>query len=237
VDLPGPEGRRRILVVDDDRSARTFLHHLLTLEGYSVEEAPDARRALERVAGSPPDLVLLDIMMPGQDGLDALAVLRRTSDVPVILLSAKDGESDRVVGLRLGADDYVVKPFSPVELLARMATVMRRAEAPRAPRAPSTQLERGGLRVDLATREVTVDGRTVDLPHREYEMLVFLASWPGQPFSREELLDQVWGASADRPAPATVTEHVRRIRKRIEQDPDRPRRIRTVRGVGYRFDP
>jgi two-component system phosphate regulon response regulator PhoB len=233
VDLSGPEGRRRILVVDDDRSTRTLLREFLTTEGYAVDEASDARRALQHIGRAPPDLVLLDVMMPGQDGLDALAVLRRTSEVPVILLTAKDGENDRVVGLRLGADDYVVKPFSPAELAARIATVLRRAR-------PATQhehLDLGALQIDLATREVTVRGRIVDLPAREYDMLAFLAGSPRRTFSREELLEHVWPSSSDRPAPATVTEHVRRIRSRIEKDPDRPRWIRTVRGAGYRFDP
>jgi len=233
VDLPRPEGRRRILVVDDDPSTRRFLRDLLTMEGYAVEEASTAPQALRHVAGAPPDLVLLDVMMPGQDGLDALAVLRRTSDVPVILLTAKDGESDRVVGLRLGADDYVVKPFSPAELAARIATVLRRARPPSA----AAPLDFGDLRIDPVRREVTARGRAVDLPAREYEMLVFLASSPRVAFTREQLLERVWGSTLDRQAPATVTEHVRRIRSRIEDDPGRPRWIRTVRGVGYRFDP
>jgi DNA-binding response OmpR family regulator len=233
VDRSTPRERRRILVVDDDRSTRTLLREFLTTEGYAVDEASDAGHALRQVESLPPHLVLLDVMMPGQDGLDALAVLRRTSDVPVILLTAKDGESDRVVGLRLGADDYVVKPFSPAELAARIATVLRRARPP----APLAHLDLGDLQIDLATREVTVRGRIVDLPSREYEMLAFLAASPRQTFSRDELLEQVWPSSADRPAPATVTEHVRRIRSRIEKDPDHPRWIRTVRGAGYRFDP
>jgi two-component system alkaline phosphatase synthesis response regulator PhoP len=233
VDVSTPDVRRRILVVDDDASTRTFLRDFLTIEGYAVEDAATAPQALRQVAHSAPDLVLLDVMMPGQDGLDALAVLRRTSDVPVILLTAKDGESDRVVGLRLGADDYVVKPFSPAELAARIATVLRRAR----PSSPSAPLDFGGLRIDETTHRVTARGRTVDLPAREYEMLVFLASAPRQAFSRDQLLERVWGSSADRQGVATVTEHVRRIRSRIEEDPERPRWIRTVRGVGYRFDP
>jgi two-component system phosphate regulon response regulator PhoB len=233
VDASEPEGRRRILVVDDDRSTRTLLRQLLTTEGYAVDEASDAAHALQQVVTRPPDLILLDIMMPVQDGLDALAVLRRTSDVPVILLTAKDGESDRVVGLRLGADDYVVKPFSPAELAARISTVLRRAR----PMAPPAHLDLGDLHIDLGTREVTARGRVVDLPAREYEMLAFLAGSPRRTFSRDELLERVWPSSADRPGPATVTEHVRRIRSRIEKDPDHPRWIRTVRGVGYRFDP
>jgi len=153
--------------------------------------------------------------------------------VPVILVTAKDTETDRVVGLRLGADDYVTKPFSHAELLARISSVLRRAR----PAATSTQLDHGDLQIDLANREVRVRGRLVDLPAREYEMLTFLAASPGVAFSRGELIEQLWDGGAEQPGPATVTEHVRRLRGRIEQDPDRPRWIRTVRGVGYRFDP
>ncbi len=231
--LRRPEGGLRVLVVDDDPSTRTVLREFLRMEGYAVDEARDADAAMEKVTSWLPDLLLLDIMMPGRDGLEFLAALRRTSDVPVILLTAKDDEGDRVVGLRLGADDYVVKPFSPAELAARIATVLRRVRAGRAP----ARLEFDALHIDLASREVTVRGRPVELPAREYDMLVFLASSPRRAFSREQLLEQVWGSSSDRQDPATVTEHMRRLRRRIEEDPEDPRWLRTVRGVGYRFDP
>jgi DNA-binding response OmpR family regulator len=231
--MPGHEGHRRILVVDDDEPTRRLLRELLTMEGYTVEEAPDGPTAITKVSGLHPDLVLLDVMMPGLDGLDVLAHVRRTSDVPVILLTAKDDENDRIVGLRLGADDYVGKPFSPAEVVARIATVLRRTVAPRA----HTALEFDGLHIDPASREVTVRGELVEMPAREYELLLYLASAPRQAFSREELLEAVWGSSPDRQQPSTVTEHIRRIRRRIEEDPDRPRWIRTVRGLGYRFDP
>jgi DNA-binding response OmpR family regulator len=233
VDRSTSPGRRRILVVDDDVSTRSMLRDLLDLEGYAVDDAPSARQLLERVRTAPPDLVLLDVMMPGQDGLDALAVLRRTSDVPVILVTAKDSETDRVVGLRLGADDYVTKPFSHAELLARISSVLRRARPSRTP----AEIDHGDLQIDLVNREVRVRGSLIDLPAREYDMLTYLASSPGVAFSREQLLAELWNGRADHPGPATVTEHVRRLRGRIEQDPDRPRWIRTVRGVGYRFDP
>jgi DNA-binding response OmpR family regulator len=225
-------GHRRILVVDDDEPTRTLLREVLTMEGYVVEEAPDGPSAVARVGATPPDLVLLDVMMPGQDGLDVLAVLRQTTDVPVILLTAKDDEDDRVVGLRLGADDYVGKPFSPDEVAARIETVLRRAGPSRHP----AVLEFDGLRIDVASRQVTVGDEVVEMPAREFELLVFLASAPRHAFSRDELLEAVWGSSADRRQPTTVTEHVRRIRQRIEEDPDRPRWLHTVRGVGYRFD-
>ncbi len=223
----------RILVVDDDRATRTLLRRLLSTEGYDVDEAPDGASAVQSVESRAPDLVLLDVMMPGQDGLEVLETLRRTTDVPVILLTAKGDEADRVLGFRFGADDYVVKPFSSAELAGRIAAVLRRTGALR-PGAHT--LEFDGLRIDLARREVTVDGRAVELPAREYEVLAFLASSAGQTFSRQQLLDRLWPGSAE-PGEGTVTEHVGRLRRRIEEDPEKPRWVRTVRGVGYRFDP
>ncbi|MDQ4069288.1 MAG: response regulator transcription factor [Actinomycetota bacterium] len=222
----------RILVVDDDRSVRTLLRRLLTTEGYCVEEAVDGATALEKVAAFAPDLVLLDIMMPGQDGLEILEGLRRSSDVPVILVTAKGDEPHRVLGFRLGADDYVVKPFSTAELVGRIGAVLRRSGAGR----PGQELRFDGLSIDPRTRKVTVHGRAVDLPAREYALLAFLASSPQQVFTREQLLERLWPPSGDR-SPATVTEHIARIRRRIEDDPERPRWVRTVRGVGYRFEP
>jgi len=221
-------------VVDDDKAVRNLLRGLLTAEGYTVEEAPNGPTALDRAAQVAPDLVLLDVMMPGQSGLDVLAVLRRTSDVPVIILTAKDDETDRVVGLRLGADDYVVKPFSTAELTARLASVLRRSGAAR----PRTgRLEFAGLELDLGKRTVKLGRRIVEMPSREFDLLAFLASSPRATFTREQLLEQVWGSSADALHVATVTEHIRRIRKRIEKQPEQPRWVRTVRGVGYRFEP
>ena len=227
-DLDSP----RILVVDDDATVRTLLRRMLTIEGYAVDEAADGASAMAKVEAWAPDLLLLDIMMPGQDGLDVLSVLRRTSAVPVILLTAKSEEADRVLGFRFGADDYVVKPFSTAELIARIAAVLRRTGANRS----GGSLHFDGLDIDLAKREVTVRGAMVDLPAREYEVLAFLASFPQQTFSREQLLDRLWPHNGER-IPSTVTEHVGRIRRRIEEDPERPRWIRTVRGVGYRFEP
>ena len=223
-----------MLVVDDDKSVRGLLRGLLTTEGYTVDEATNGPAALDRLGRAPaPDLVLLDVMMPGQSGLDVLATLRRTSNVPVVILTAKDDETDRVVGLRLGADDYVVKPFSNAELLARLASVLRRTGAYQAP----ATLEFPGLKLDLTSREVTIGRRRVELPAREFDLLAFLASSPRETFSREQLLEQVWGSSADAQNATTVTEHIRRIRTRIEKQPDRPRWVRTVRGLGYRFEP
>lgn len=230
---PRSPSHRRILVVDDDARTIAFLHELLTMEGYAVDEARDGPTGLAKVATFAPDLVLLDVMMPGQDGLDALAELRRTTDVPVIMVTAKAHESDRVVGLRLGADDYVVKPFSAAELVARISSVLRRSGAGRR----AAKLDFEGLAIDLASRQVVVEDAVVDMPAREYELLVFMASSPGHVFSRRELLEAVWDASAGHQQPSTVTEHIRRVRARIERDPDAPRWIRTVRGTGYRFDP
>jgi DNA-binding response OmpR family regulator len=229
----GTEVGPRILVVDDDRATRTLLRRLLTTEGYDVDEAPDGTTAVEMVEERAPDLLLLDVMMPDQDGLEVLQRLRRSCDVPVILLTAKGDEADRVLGFRFGADDYVVKPFSSAELAGRIAAVLRRTAALRP---DTTTLQFDGLHIDVAKREVAVDGRPVDLPAREYEVLAFLASSPGQTFTRQQLLDELWPPSADR-GEATVTEHVGRLRRRIEADPERPRWVRTVRGIGYRFDP
>jgi DNA-binding response OmpR family regulator len=226
------DGGQRILVVDDDRSIRTLLCRLLATEGYEVEEAADGPSALQKISAQAPDLLLLDVMMPGQDGLEVLEGLRRTSNVPVILLTAKGEEADRVLGFRFGADDYVVKPFSSAELSGRIAAVLRRTGGTRA----TTTLDFDGLHVDLARRAVTVRGAAVDLPAREFEVLAFLASSPGQTFSREQLMEALWPPSGER-HPGTVTEHIGRLRRRIEEDPDRPRWIRTVRGVGYRFEP
>ncbi|HEX3539611.1 MAG TPA: response regulator transcription factor [Acidimicrobiales bacterium] len=222
----------RILVVDDDEPTRTMLQRLLSWEGYVIEVAGDGPAALAMVEQDGPDLVLLDVMMPGQDGLSVLAELRKTSDVPVIFLTAKGDEGDRVLGLRSGADDYVVKPFSTAELVARIEAVLRRTDHHPVGGRPATDLV-----VDQRRRIVTVRGQVVDLPPREFDLLAFLAASPGQVFSREQLLSAVWPSAGERPDPGTVTEHARRLRQRIEEDPDEPRWIRTIRGIGYRFDP
>ncbi len=181
-------------------------------------------------------------MLPGRDGLDILGDLRRTSDVPVILLTARGEEADRVVGLKLGADDYVVKPFSAAELSARVQSVLRRSQPAAAP--ASSPAARGGrslafdgLQIDLDTREVSVKGEAVEITAREFDLLAFLAASPRQVFSRQQLLEQVWDSSSDWQSDATVTEHVRRLRRKIEDDPDQPRWVTTARGVGYRFEP
>jgi DNA-binding response OmpR family regulator len=175
-------------------------------------------------------------MMPARDGLDVLGDLRKNSDIPVILVSALAEEADRVIGLKMGADDYVVKPFSAAELSARIESVLRRAQMRGTPQA-TTKLAFDGLVVDPATREVTMGGSKIEMTAKEFDLLAFLAASPRQVFSRDQLLHQVWGSSSAWQSDATVTEHVRRLRRKIEEDPDNPRWIATVRGVGYRFEP
>ena len=226
---------RTVLVVDDDPMVRSLLVRLLHMEGYDVLEAGDGQTALDLVANRPPDLVLLDVMLPARDGLEVLGDLRRKSDVPVILISALGEEADRVLGLKMGADDYVVKPFSAAELSARIESVLRRASLRDAE--AGTVLSFDGLAVDLRTREVTVRGQKVDVTAKEFDLLAFLAGSPRHVFSRDQLLHQVWGSSSEWQSDATITEHVRRLRRKIEDDPDNPRWIATVRGVGYRFEP
>ncbi len=231
--LPSDGDRPRVLVVDDEPMVREVVAAYLQREGFRVTEAADGAAALDRLAAGMPDLVVLDLMLPHVDGYEVMRRLRRRSDVPVILLTARADEPDRVLGLELGADDYVVKPFSPRELAARVRSVLRRAR----PRPEPVRLEFDGLVVDSRTREVLVDGAAVDLTAREFELLAFLAAAPRQVFSRGQLLEQVWDSSPDYQDPSTVTVHVRRIRHKIEHDPRRPRWLVTVWGVGYRFEP
>ena len=205
----------------------------LSLDGFQAEEANSAAAAIESIRHDRPDLVLLDVMMPGRDGLDLLAELRRAGDLPVIMVTARGGEADRVMGLRLGADDYMVKPFSPAELVARINAVLRRRIAV----ATTSTLEFDGLSLDRTTRTLTVRGKAVPTTAKEFDLLAFLASSPSQVFTRDQLLDKVWDSSSEWQDPGTVTEHVRRVRLAIEEDPGNPRRIRTVRGVGYSFEP
>jgi two-component system, OmpR family, phosphate regulon response regulator PhoB len=228
-----PSTGPQILVVDDDADIRVLLTMHLALDGFVAQEADSAAAALESIRRRRPDLVLLDVTMPGRDGLDLLGELRRASDLPVIMVTARGEESERVMGLRLGADDYIVKPFSPAELVARIGAVLRRKGSA----SPPAKLEFEGLTLDPETRKVTVDGRVVPTTAKEFDVLVFLASSPSHVFSRAELLEKVWGSSAEWQDPGTVTEHVRRIRQLIEAEPSNPRRIRTVRGVGYSFEP
>jgi DNA-binding response OmpR family regulator len=228
----------RILVVDDDEQLTNLLTLVLEGEGYSVIAASDAAGAIEQVRRGAADLVVLDISLGADDGRMVLAEIRGIGDLPVIFISGKGDTADRVLGLRLGADDYLPKPFSPVELVARVESVLRRAHR----RAGADGVEAGatiseGLFVDERTRECLVDGRRVELTAKEFDLLAFLVRSPRQVFSRGQLLEQVWSSRSDWQDEATVTEHVRRVRHKIEKDPEKPQWITTVRGVGYRFEP
>jgi DNA-binding response OmpR family regulator len=223
----------RVLVVDDEPMVRDVLQRYLRKEGFEVDVAADGEQAIERAAAGEPDLVLLDLMLPKRDGYEVFGVLRERSEVPVIMLTARGEETDRVVGLELGADDYVTKPFSPREVVARVRSVLRRSAGP-ADRAP-VSIELDGLTIDVARREVVVRGEAARLTRKEFDLLHHLASNPGVTFSRTQLLEDVWDFAWDGDS-ATVTVHVRRIREKIEEDPSSPRRLLTVWGVGYRFE-
>ncbi len=224
----------RVLVVDDEPMVREVVTAYLERDGFRVATAADGRTALESFDAAPADLVVLDVMLPEIDGFSVLAQLRRRADVPVILLTARTEEPDRVLGLELGADDYVVKPFSPRELAARVRTVLRRS---RPADAAPTRMEFSGLSIDPVTREVVHDGEVIEMTPKEFDLLAFLAASPRQVFSRAQLLEQVWDSSADYQDPSTVTVHVRRLRRKLEPDPEHPRWLHTVWGVGYRFEP
>jgi DNA-binding response OmpR family regulator len=230
--LDSSSSRRRVLVVDDDDVIRSLVRDGLQREGFEVCLAGDGESALHLLAEQVPDLVVLDVNLPTIGGFDVLCAIRDSSAVPVILLSGRIDEVDRVLGLELGADDYVVKPFSPRELASRVRAILRRV-TPEAERA----LDFGDLRIDVQAREVQVRGEPVSLTAREYDLLVFLAQSPRQVFSHGELLAHVWKSNAEWQDPATVTEYVRRIRAKIESDRNQSRWIRTVRAAGYAFNP
>ncbi|MGV9283547.1 response regulator transcription factor [Streptomyces sp. NPDC003730] len=225
-------GPARILVVDDDPTVAEVVAGYLDRAGYRVDRAGDGPAALARAAAHRPDLVVLDLMLPGMDGLEVCRRLRGQGPVPVVMLTARGDEDDRILGLEVGADDYVTKPFSPRELVLRVESVLRRARpAPaRAPRPPSA----AGLTVDPAARRATKDGTELALTLREFDLLTFFLRHPGRAFAREELMREVWGW--DFGDLSTVTVHVRRLRGKVEDDPARPRLIQTVWGVGYRFE-
>ena len=223
----------KVLVVDDEPTIREIVVSYLEREGCAPREAADGERARELLVHDPPDLVVLDLMLPGTDGLELCRWIRSRSRLPVIMLTARGEESDRIVGLELGADDYVTKPFSPRELAARVRTVLRRAEPDAA---AEERLSYNGLVIDSGTREVTRGSEPLRLTAREFDLLWFLASHPRRVFSREHLMRRVWGYSAALDT-GTVTVHMRRLREKIEDDPSRPRHLETVWGVGYRFAP
>jgi two-component system phosphate regulon response regulator PhoB len=217
----------RVLVVDDDARVRTVVAWQLEAEGYAVGEAADGQSALEAILADPPDLVILDLSLPGLNGLEVLRRVRERAGLPVIVLSGRSGEGDRILGLDLGADDYLVKPFSPGELAARVRSVLRRSGQA----VPAPVVDPAGLRLDPASREVAVDGVGVALTAREFDLLAFLHAHPRQVFSRAQLLEQVWASSSGWQSEATVTEHVHRLRHKLGR-----RFVETVRGVGYRLE-
>ncbi|MEO3752982.1 response regulator transcription factor [Streptomyces sp. B6B3] len=224
---------RRVLVVDDDPTVTEVVAGYLDRAGFTVDRAADGPGALARAATHPPDLVVLDLMLPGLDGLQVCRRLREAGPVPVVMLTARGDEEDRILGLEVGADDYVTKPFSPRELVLRVASVLRRAGAPAGP-GGARALRGGGITLDPAAR-TAADGRgPLRLTLREFDLLAHFLRHPGQAFSREQLMAQVWGW--DFGDLSTVTVHVRRLRHKVEADPARPRLITTVWGVGYRFD-
>jgi DNA-binding response OmpR family regulator len=223
----------RVLVVDDDDAIRMLVRRALEREGLRVEEAPDAARALHAFDSASWDLVVLDVSLPDLSGLDLLRQLRIVGDVPVIMLSGRGDEADRVAGLESGADDYVVKPFYPRELAARVRSLLRRSGA----RTRPSVLEFDELTIDTASRQALLHGIPVELTAREFDLLEFLASAPRQAFSRAQLLQRVWGSSSAWQQESTVTEHVRRIRRKLGVEADQSRWIATVRGFGYRFEP
>jgi two-component system response regulator ResD len=224
----------RVLVVDDEPIVRDVLTRYLAGGGFEVDEAGDGEAALAAFRSSPPDLVVLDLMLPRMDGVEVFTRIRERSDTPVIMLTARGQEADRIVGLEIGADDYITKPFSPREVMSRVRTVLRRAGIPAERRDPV--LEIGGLRIDPRAREVLRRGRRVQVTPKEFDLLRFLAANAGTAFSRGQLLDELWDFAFDGD-PSTVTVHVRRLRAKVEDDPSRPRHLVTVWGVGYRFDP
>jgi len=222
----------RILVVDDDHTVREVVVSYLRAAGHTVSEAEDGEQALQAMREVPADLVVLDLMLPGIDGLEVCRRLREQGDVPIIMLTALGGETDRVVGLERGADDYVTKPFSPRELVLRVDGVLRRTGEKTTPAGPVVD---GDLVVDATQHVATLAGATLQLTVREFDLLRFLVSNPGVAYSRDQLLAEVWGWSfGDQ---STVTVHVRRLREKVEADPTHPTRLVTVWGVGYRWDP
>ena len=230
------EAPARILVVDDDPTVSEVVARYLERDGYAVETVSDGRRALDRALAEPPDLVVLDLMLPAMDGLEVCRRLRALAPVPVIILTARGQESDRIMGLELGADDYVAKPFSTKELVARVRAVLRRAKGPLAragANGPRVHGD-GDLEVDVAARQARLRGEVVALTAREFELLAFLIRHPARAFRREEILEQVWGYRYG--DTSTVTVHVRRLREKIEPDPGNPVRIATVWGIGYRWE-
>jgi phosphate regulon transcriptional regulator PhoB len=230
-------GKKKILVVEDEPDIRELVRYNLEQAGFRVIEADDGETALNQVRSEQPALVLLDLMLPEGDGLEICRILRGerdTATLPIVMLTAKAAEVDRVLGLEFGADDYVTKPFSPRELVARVRAVLRRSESPD-PQRPTALFERGRLKINFDSHEAWLDGRPLELSLREFELLKFFVRNPNRVYDRLTILDLVWGNDTY-VEPRTVDVHVRRLRLLVERDPARPELIHTVRGVGYKFN-
>ena len=231
--MPMPDSST-ILLVDDEDAVQRLLAYPLERDGFRVVQARDGQEALEQFGREQVDLVVLDVMLPKVDGLEVCKRLRAESTVPIIMLTARDDELDKVLGLELGADDYITKPFSIREFRSRVRALLRRAATTPAPGHPDELIESDSLRIDLGTREVQAHGRPVQLTYVEFELLRTLASHAGRVYTREQLLQALWGGS-DYREPRTIDVHVRHLREKLEPNPREPVYIHTVRGVGYRF--
>jgi phosphate regulon transcriptional regulator PhoB len=228
---------QKILVVEDEPDIRKLVQYNLIQERFSVLEAEDGEQALKLLQRETPNLVILDLMLPGLSGMELCKLLKQRSEtakLPILMLTAKAGEADRIVGLEMGADDYLAKPFSPREMVARVRAILRRSEAKPATEAMPAY-EKGSLKIDFSTYEVFVRGKPVKLTLKEFELLRFLVQNPSRVLNRDQLLDRVWGGETF-VTPRTVDVHIRRLRKAVEKDDRRPKWILTVRGVGYKFD-
>lgn len=232
----GPMSEQTILVVEDEPSIAEVVGLYLQRAGYQVQTAVDGKAAMTMLEKKIPDLVILDLMLPEIDGLSLTRWLRDRSDVPIIMLTARREEIDRIAGLEMGADDYVVKPFSPQELVSRVRAVMRRIKREQAPASSERPLIFGDLVIEASSRTVSVSEKEVQLTAKEFDLLYLLAQHPKQVYTREQLLDRIWGG-AEYIDPGTVTVHIRRVREKIESDPSNPTRLVTVWGVGYKFEP
>jgi DNA-binding response OmpR family regulator len=223
-----------VLVVDDEETIREVVRRYLERDGFNVKEAADGFKALDIIRYEPPDLIVLDLMLPGIDGLSLTQHIRQNRQIPIIMLTAKGEASDRIRGLDMGADDYIAKPFSPQEVISRVRAVLRRTKADSHPHSGNS-LEFQDLNIDPTSRSVSVMGAPIILTAKEFDLLYFFASNPRQVFSRAQLLDKVWGDELYTD-PSTVTVHIRRLREKIESDPSKPQYLLTVWGVGYKFE-
>jgi DNA-binding response OmpR family regulator len=225
----------RVLLVDDEPMVRDVLSRYLERSGFEVEAVGDGERAVAAFEARRPDLVLLDLMLPRIDGFEVFRRIRARANSPVIMITARGQSTDRIVGLEVGADDYVSKPFSPAEVVARVRSVLRRTRSSETVPLTEELLRFDDLEIDPVAREVRVEGRPIPLTPKEFDLLLLFASHPRRVFSRHQLLDELWDV-AFAGDPATVTVHIRRLREKIESDPSHPRRLVTVWGVGYRFE-